>query len=55
MVFGFPGTDCPKGSELYGGPEATTAEADGVVYCVFIKEYQPVSKPNFSPCEHTTP
>lgn len=44
MVFGFPGTECPKGSEVYGGPEAMTTEADGVVYCVFIKKYRPVLK-----------
>lgn len=46
MVFGFPGTDCPAGSEHYNSPEAFTAEAEneGVVYCAFIKKYIPVSK-----------
>jgi hypothetical protein len=31
-VFGFAGKECPKGSELYKGPEALSAQGEGVVY-----------------------
>jgi hypothetical protein len=46
-VFGFAGKECPKGSELYKGPEALSAQGEGVVYCSFVRRYREFPKAMF--------
>ncbi|NDC56052.1 MAG: hypothetical protein EBZ69_04465, partial [Alphaproteobacteria bacterium] len=47
-AFAFVGTECPKHSVRFKGPENADVSADGIVYCVFARRYNPVPKTMFN-------